>query len=607
MVCVAHTATCCAEFVLGYSEDEDNVICVVHTATGRASSALSSHGDWLGIEEDMDVDEAADDCSNDSGRCSDGDGGSEDGAGSCSDMDDDREDGWNPGGTPPGLPHSHPERRTDGSQAGTTQSVVMTYSLPSCVLSTKNNSNSNNKGNNNRSSSSSHSNSSETTTTNITTTDTSPTVLERPSASFQRHSGQDSTRSSGDDDDDNDDVDNLGEILVRTGTVRQTAKDGSISGNSQAAARTARSNRAIQRIGVIAEEPEEGSWGRGGPVGADLPVPRDVEVDRRDVRISDFGCARKKGFRGQTDPQLVNIDVAENGLVDPQLVNIDVAENGLVDTQRIDVDVSDGSLVDTQRVHVGVVESSLVDTQRVDVDVTDGSLVDTQRVHVDVVEGNLVDAYRVSADVIESNLVGTQRASVDVKNSLVDTGIEGGRAVAGSKGDDPSGAHNGSSSAAGETAGGGADGRRRGGESARGDASANDVFGRLQNRPAQSPSGISARPMLTRCRSRRLEKKERADVVISVTDPASDVIEMRDNFCVTDNDETNGADVSENHCGDVSEMGRTQSDIKEAPHSGGSDVMNVPRPDRRRAMKRPFIATIDVDAIISILAQCDLC
>ena len=58
--------------------------------------------------------------------------------------------------------------------------------------------------------------------------------------------------------------------------------------------------------------------------------------------------------------------------------------------------------------------------------------------------------------------------------------------------------------------------------------------------------------------------------------------------------------MSENKS-DVSEI-RTKSDVTEV-HSGKSDVIS----DRRRALKRPFLATIDVDAIIRILQQCDLC
>ena len=171
------------------------------------------------------------------------------------------------------------------------------------------------------------------------------------------------------------------------------------------------------------------------------------------------------------------------------------------------------------------------------------------------------------------------------------------------------------------SAGSGGDGRgQRAGESAgAGDDSTNDGLGRVGEKPALYGRSVSARPRLV-ChrRKRRKDKAERLSLVTATSDHSlqntledsrdvisltriSDVIEMQDVWATeTERGAGTVSSVSENKS-DVSEI-RTKSDVTEV-HSGKSDVIS----DRRRALKRPFLATIDVDAIIRILQQCDLC
>ena len=175
--------------------------------------------------------------------------------------------------------------------------------------------------------------------------------------------------------------------------------------------------------------------------------------------------------------------------------------------------------------------------------------------------------------------------------------------------------------AEGVSAGSGGDGReQRAGESAgAGDDPTNDGLSRVGEEPALYGRSVSARPRLV-ChrRKRRKDKAERLSLVTATSDHSpqntledsrdvislrriSDVIEMQDVWATeTEKGAGTVSNVSENKS-DVSEI-RTKSDVTEV-HSGKSDVIS----DRRRALKRPFLATIDVDAIIRILQQCDLC
>ena len=175
--------------------------------------------------------------------------------------------------------------------------------------------------------------------------------------------------------------------------------------------------------------------------------------------------------------------------------------------------------------------------------------------------------------------------------------------------------------AEGVSAGSGGDGRvQRAGESAgAGDDSTNDSVSRVGEKPALYGRSVSARPRLV-ChrRKRRKDKAERLSLVTATSDHSlqnmledsrdvisltrvSDVIEMQDVWATeTERGAGTVSSVSENKS-DVSESW-TKSDVTEV-HSGKSDVTS----DRRRALKRPFLATIDVDAIIRILQQCDLC
>ena len=175
--------------------------------------------------------------------------------------------------------------------------------------------------------------------------------------------------------------------------------------------------------------------------------------------------------------------------------------------------------------------------------------------------------------------------------------------------------------AEGVSAGSGGDGRgQRAGESAgAGDDSTNDGLSRVGEKPALYGRSVSARPRLV-ChrRIRRKDKAERLSLVTATSDHSlqntledsrdvisltriSDVIEMQDVWATeTERGAGTVSSVSENKS-DVSEI-RTKPDVTEV-HSGKSDVIS----DRRRALKRPFLATIDVDAIIRILQQCDLC
>ena len=175
--------------------------------------------------------------------------------------------------------------------------------------------------------------------------------------------------------------------------------------------------------------------------------------------------------------------------------------------------------------------------------------------------------------------------------------------------------------AEGVSAGSGGDGReQRAGESAgTGDDPTNDGLSRVGEKPALYGRSVSARPRLV-ChrRKRRKDKAERLSLVTATSDHSpqntledsrdvislrriSDIIEMQDVWATeTEKGAGTVSSVSENKS-DVSEI-RTKSDVTEV-HSGKSDVIS----DRRRALKRPFLATIDVDAIIRILQQCDLC
>ena len=175
--------------------------------------------------------------------------------------------------------------------------------------------------------------------------------------------------------------------------------------------------------------------------------------------------------------------------------------------------------------------------------------------------------------------------------------------------------------AEGVSAGNGGDRRgQRAGESAgAGDDPTNDGWSPVGEKPALYGRSVSARPRLVCCRrKRRKDKAERLSLVTATSDhslqntledsrdvisltPISDVIEMQDVWA-TETERGAGivSSVSENKS-DVTEI-RNKSDVTEV-HSGKSDVIS----DRRRALKRPFLATIDVDAIIRILQQCDLC
>ena len=493
-VCVSRSATNCGSNGLG-NREEDNVVRASHTVTDCASECPTD-SDLRQLEQDMDIDvmeESLGARGNDSGSSGD-DSGCEDDVGHCSDMDD-TEAEW----SSPVFIDLQPlaSDLLSGERAGSHTNPaqrVMTYSLPSCVMSACASplEDNNVKDTNNVNSNNTSKITSDTQTTNAVT---SSAVLQRPHSTSQVHYVEHKEHGNSKRSDDD---------IVKQSNQESVYNKAThlVNASSQVNAESQYSNCPRDHTG--AEEPERDSY--GDPMD-DLCVLGEVEIYYANVE-GDLSRARKSSD-SDTDDLHVNTGAVKG--------------NGMVTTN-------------------------------------------------------------------EDNSGGAR-----------------GWKNAGETGED-------------EPAGDRGDKRGRGGETTVADDSTNDGLSSVDNKPATC-SVVSARPRLV-CSGRKA-RKDKADHSSQIITPEyilqnpsevssdaipatdiSDVIEMQEDSCASDT-ETNVCIVTgePENSSDVSKI-RTKSDVTDA-NSGKSDVIDVP--DRRRALKRPFINTFDVDAIIRILQQCDLC